>query len=345
MKKIIIASTRKSSGKTGTIVGLAKALNKRCGYIKPLGDRLLYRKKRLWDFDAALVASVLELKESAEEITIGFERAKLRYMYNEEQLRAKLRELAEHTGANQDVLFVEAGTDLSHGVSVHLDALSMARTLGGRLVLVVSGAEDSVVDDIAFVKRNVDLSGIDCGGVIINKVPDIEEFKYSHLEDVKKLDVNVLGLLPYRKELTHVTVQFLSEILFARVIAGEHGLNRIVKNIFVGAMSADSALRNPLFTREDKLIITSGDRSDMILSSLDHNTAGVVLTHNILPPQNIIAKAEDKGIPMLLVPTDTFQVAKQIDDMEPLLTRNDADKIALLEQMAKENIDLGKLLA
>jgi BioD-like phosphotransacetylase family protein len=52
MKTIVVGSTHKSAGKTSLIVGLAKAVGSSCGYIKPLGDRLLYRKKRLWDYDA-----------------------------------------------------------------------------------------------------------------------------------------------------------------------------------------------------------------------------------------------------------------------------------------------------
>lgn len=79
----MVASTNKSAGKTSLIVGLAEALKKNCGYMKPFGDRLLYHKKRLWDYDAALVTGIFGMEEKAEEITIGFEHSKLRYMYGE----------------------------------------------------------------------------------------------------------------------------------------------------------------------------------------------------------------------------------------------------------------------
>jgi BioD-like phosphotransacetylase family protein len=61
MEKVIVASMRESAGKTGVIVGLAKALGKKIGYIKPFGDRLLYRKKRLWDYDSALITDIFGL--------------------------------------------------------------------------------------------------------------------------------------------------------------------------------------------------------------------------------------------------------------------------------------------
>ena len=73
MKTIVVGSTHKSAGKTSLIVGLAKAAGKPAGYMKPLGDRLLYRKKRLWDYDAALVTNVFGLEDNPEDMTIGFE--------------------------------------------------------------------------------------------------------------------------------------------------------------------------------------------------------------------------------------------------------------------------------
>jgi len=86
---------------------------------------------------------------------------------------------------------------------------------------------------------------------------------------------------------------------------------------FVGAMSGDAPPALPLFRIQNKLAITGGDRSDMIVAALESSTSGIVLTNNIIPPQNIIAKAADKNVPLLLVPYDTFRTAKQIDDMTP----------------------------
>ena len=51
MKTVVIGSTKPNAGKTSVIVGMAKGLNKSFGYLKPLGDRLIYRKKRIWDYD------------------------------------------------------------------------------------------------------------------------------------------------------------------------------------------------------------------------------------------------------------------------------------------------------
>jgi len=157
------------------------------------------------------------------------------------------------------------------------------------------------------------------------------------------MGVRVLGLIPYQSSLRNFTVGYLSECLFAKVIAGESGLNNVVKNVFVGAMSTTEAMRNPLFNKENRLVITSGDRSDMVLAALDSNTIGILLTNNILPPSNIIAKASEMNIPLLLVPSDTYQVARQIDAMEPLLTRDNTGSIELLVGMVREGVNMDEL--
>jgi BioD-like phosphotransacetylase family protein len=343
MTTIIIASTRKSAGKTALALGLAKALARKSGYIKPLGDRLLYRKKRLWDYDASVMISALGTGASAEEITIGFERSKLRYMYDEPQVAARLLELARLNAEGREVLFVEAGSDLAHGTSVHLDAFSMARTLKGKLLIVAGGPGDAIVDDLAYLKRRVDLSGLDIGGVVANKVADPADFAATQGEEIRALGFPLLGVLPYRQELTSVSVRFLSDCLFARVVAGEAGLDRRIEHVMVAAMSADSLLRDPLFGKEGKLVITSGDRSDIVLAALDSGTAAIVLANNILPPPNIVSRAGERGIPLLLVPAHTFQVAKQVDDLEPLITKDDHGKQELLEQLVKAHVDVARV--
>ena len=132
-------------------------------------------------------------------------------------------------------------------------------------------------------------------------------------------------------------------MLFTKILAGESRLERTVKNIFVGAMAADAARREPRFAEEQRLIITSGDRSDMILAALEGDTVGIVLTNNIMPPANIISQVAERGVPLLLVAEDTYQVAKRIDDIERLLTKEETGKIELLTEMVREHVDLGAL--
>jgi hypothetical protein len=338
MEKLIIASTSPSAGKTSVIIGLAAALNKKCGYMKPFGDRLIYHKKRLWDYDAALAAAVLNLEQQPEDMSVGLEHIKLGTM-SEEDIGQKLKNSVETISRNRDVLFLEGGKNLAHGASVHLDVMSLAKHLQVPVVLVMNAGHEAV-DEVTFLLENLKTANIDLKGVIINKTHDIEDFRNTHGQIIEKLGLPVLGTIPFHEDLYCSSVAYLADRLFAKVLAGESGLGKVVRNIFVGAMSANAALRSPKFNKEEKLIITAGDRVDMILAALESDTAGIILTNNILPPSNIISKATDRQIPVLLVAADTYQIAQQIDNMEPLLTPQEENKIDLLKKLMEEHVDL-----
>jgi hypothetical protein len=342
MNKWVVASMRRSAGKTSVIVGIAAALNKKMAYIKPFGERMLYRKKRLWDYDSALITNLFGLKEDPVDMSIGFDHSKLRYMYDQEGTQKKLLETVANIGKDKEILFIEGGRDFSYGMSVYLDTLSLAKCLGSKLALVVSGEEDTILDDILFLKTHVDLAGVNLSGVIVNKVQNLEDFQNTHLPVIQKLGIRVLGVIPYQSDLTYFSVYYLADRLFAKVITGEGGLKKVIKNIVIGAWSANIFLQNPLFKKENKLVITGGDRTDMILAALEGDTSGIILTNNILPPSNIISKASEKNIPLLMVFSDTYQTAKQIESLEPLLTREDSEKVDLLKQMAEKHVQLGE---
>jgi len=344
MEKVIIASVRKSAGKTSAIVGITAAAKKKIAYAKPFGERMLYRKKRLWDYDSSLISALFGLKEDPVDMSIGFDHSKLRYMYDEEGTRKKLMETIGSVADDRDVLFIEGGRDLSYGISVHLDTFSVAKYTGGKLFIVVSGDDDSILDDLLFLKRHVNLAGVNLNGVIINKVQNLEEFQSTHLPAIRQMGIPVMGVIPYQSELTQFTVSFLSERLFAKVLCGEGGLNRVVKTILIGAWSANVFLQNPLFKKENKLVITGGDRTDMILASLESDTSGIILTNNILPPSNIISKASERNIPLLMVFSDTYQTAKQIESLEPLLTKDDGEKVEMLKALFQKHVNVQEIL-
>ncbi|MFX0066108.1 MAG: DRTGG domain-containing protein [Candidatus Hermodarchaeota archaeon] len=348
MKKLVIASEHPNAGKTSIILGLAKATGKKFGYMKPFGDRLLYRKKRLWDYDSALLTNIFGLKEKPEDISIGFEHSKLRYIYDEKTTKEKLFEMVETVGKGQELLFIEAGKDLMYGSSIHLDAISLAESIDCKFVLVISGDQDRIMDDIIFARKYLgcfDKAEL-LGGVIINKVQDVDDFKNTYLESIEEMNIPVFGIIPYKHKMTYLTMDRIAEVILGKVLTAKDSLNNVVDVIFVGAMSANAALRNPLFSKKRKLIITGGDREDMILAALreDTDTAGLILTNNVVPSSQTISKAEDRNVPMLLTSMDTFRAAKACDDMEPLITKDATRKIETITELVKNHVDIKELL-
>jgi len=340
MNKFIITSMKQSAGKTSLIMGLAKALNKKLGYLKPFGARLLYKKKRLWDYDAALINHIFNLDENPEDMSIGFHHSRLLYSLDEKRTKTKLLEAMERIAKNRDLVFVEAGKDIFYGASVYLDAIALTKTLGGQLLIIASGDDDSIIDDMGFLTKYIRTDGLRFIGVVINKVANIDNFNDVYLPRIQQMSIPVLGVIPVIPELTYYSAQYLADRMFAKVLAGESGLNRQVRNIVVGSMGGDEATKSPLFQDHHQVVIASGDRSDLILMSLQNNAAAVILTNNILPSPVILAKAETMGIPLLLVSKNTYETAKQINEIEPLPTKEDKEKIDLIEKMVRDHVDL-----
>ncbi len=340
MKNIIVTSIQKDAGKTSVIVGLAKNSTRKMGYLKPFGDRLLYRKKRLWDFDAAVCTTAMKADESPEEMSIGFDHSKLRFMYDETTTAEKVREIAAHNSEGKEIMLIESGKELTRGLSVNLDAISLCKYLDGELLVVLSGTNDQIADDACALKKTIDLGDVKLAGVIINKVHDVADFKAVYSDHFQALELPILGIVPYVEELTKPSMRFLADLFFAKVLAGERGLKNTIKDVFVGAMSADAVLRMQRFNKESKLVITSGDRSDMILAAIDSQAAGIILTNNILPPPNILAKASGTNVPLLLVAQDTFQAAKKVDNLVSLLSKEDDEKMAQLAGMIKDHVEV-----
>lgn len=344
MEKILVGSVRKSAGKTSLIVGIAKALGKSIGYIKPYGDRIIYQRKRLWDYDASLVAGIFGLKELPEEMSLGFDPSKLRYMYDGERLRKRLDKMVAEVEVDKEIVFVETGKDIGYGVSIGLDVMSLVEYIGGKLIFVISGDDEKILDDVGSLKKFVDLDSINFGGVIINQVRQLDEFKDFYLRLIDKQGIKVLGIVPYREELRYFSVEYLADRLFAKVIAGESMVKNTVKNVVIGALSTSAVLRYPPFYKENTVIITGGDRNDLIIASLENkNIVGIVLTGNMMPDQGVVAQAEAKNIPLLLVATDTLQIARQTEDMELLLTKDDIEKIDMWKEIAEEHIKIGEI--
>jgi len=346
MKRIVVASMAAGDGKTSMIVGIAGAIGRKIGYLKPFGDRLLYRKKRLWDYDAALVTRVFRLKEKAEDITVGFRHAKLGYLADEATAREKVLEILDGVSPDCEYLFVEGGKGLAYGLSIHLDPLSLRRYLNGTLLFVADGSgEDGGLDDLLALQKYLAAEKDTLSGVIINKIKDPDDYREVFLPRIERLGIPVLGLVPERRELGCLSGHHLADRLFATVLTGEEHLGRLIENVLVMSMDLSEARKHPLFSATGKLVMTDGNRPDLVEAALEGDTSCVLLTGGIEPPEGLVARARDLGIPMLLVSLDLLSSIRQVDRIEPLLMQNDPVRIKILEDLVRENVRLEAILS
>ena len=339
MNKIVIASVMPKAGKTTVALGIALKAGGRIGYMKPLGNNQVYKKKRLVDYDAALFQQTFHIEEPIEEYTLGFHHSKIIHSFPKvaDELKSRFSVLS----SNKDFFIIEAGEDLVHGKSVGLDPFSISTHLDAGMVLVLSGDVYDILDSLALANEYASHTAVSIAGVVIDKSTNEE---ISMIQ--KKLDdfnIQLLGVMPYLPVLDEMSVRYVADKLFARIVAGKDGLEKSIKNILIAALSANQAIRHPDFKKENKLVITGGDRTDVITASIkDPNTSCVILTNNIIPPSSILAKADMNCIPLLSIRSDTFTAAKKVESIESIILPSETRKIEAIRDVTG-NFNLKKI--
>ncbi len=345
MRNLLITSTRTAAGKT--TVGLGIALNSavKCGYFKPLGDHLVYSKKSLVDLDSTVFREWLGLDKEVETSSLGFDPEKIMSHWNPEELDGVLKERYDRMAGGMDMVLVETGCNYSYGGMMGMDSITLAKKFGADMLLVADGSVDHVVDKVLAVSRCLE-NNARLVGVVINKCGKEERARMEEeaIPVLNKSGIEVLGILPRERLLEQVDIELILEKLKAKLVAGSEGLENIVDKTLVGALSADRALAMPTFHQRNKLIITGGDRVDLIFASLTEDTSGIVLTNNILPHPKVMAKADELRIPLMSVPMDTYTTAKAVFKIIAEIGPSDTDKKVLIKEMAARELDIKRIL-
>ncbi len=345
MRSLLITSTRTAAGKT--TVGLGIALNSavKCGYFKPLGDHLVYSKKSLMDLDSTVFREWLGLDKEVETSSLGFDTEKIMSNWNPEELDNVLKERYDRMAGGMDMVLVETGCNYSYGGMMGMDSITLAKKFGADMLLVADGSVDHVVDKVLAVSRCLE-NNARLLGVVINKCGE-EERAGMEEEAVPVLDeagIEVLGILPRERLLEQVSIDLILDKLKAKLVAGSEGLENIVDKVLVGALGADRAMKMSEFHYKNKLIITGGDRVDLIFASLNEETSGIVLTNNILPHPKVMAKADELDIPILSVPMDTYTTAKAVYKINAEISPENNHKKDLIKDMIAKCLDVKMIL-
>ncbi|QTD38177.1 phosphate acetyltransferase [Polaribacter batillariae] len=241
--------------------------------------------------------------------------------------------------ANYDYVLVE-GTDFAgNGGFTELDVnLMIAKNLNIPALIVGSGNGKKKKDFIntmqlsynAFIQKEVDVIGI-----IANKI-EIDEVDYIRQELIKNFpDKLQIDIIPKVDFLAFPTVKEVVKALDGRVLFGEQFLDNAIGSYSTGAMQ----LRNYLTRiKENALVITPGDRADIILGALQANAsknypkiAGIILTGTLIPEESIIKLIEgvQSTVPIISVDGGTFNVSNKIGDVKSKIYATHNKKILL----------------
>lgn len=238
-----------------------------------------------------------------------------------------------------DYVLVE-GTDFSEDGSIlELDLnLAIAKNLGVPSLIVGSGKNKSIEEFVssmeitykAFKRKEVDVLG-----VIGNKVPmDNKDQIADELKKVIPSNVQI-DVIPESLYLENPTVKEINEALNGKIIFGEQFIDNTIGSFSSGAMQ----LRNYLTRiKENALVVTPGDRADIILGALQANAssnypkiAGLVLTGGLLPEDSILRLIEgvQSTVPIISAEGGTFGVTNKIGAVRSKIYATNHKKILL----------------
>ncbi len=315
-KCLLIGSIEAYSGKSATIVGMAKQLKSKgvgIAYGKPLGT---YLSKDYTDFveeDVRFMVEALNLPEAQIRSPLLCQDAntieKRLAGEGSTDYTASLKQYVEELDA--DAIVLEGPGNLQEGNLFNLSLLQIAQSVDACILLVVRFQEQNLVDSLIAAKRHLGNSLL---GVLINDIPleELEKTQTLVQPFLEEQGISVLGLLPRSSLLRSVSVRELKQQLDAKVLCREDRLDLMVESLTIGAMNVNSALEY-FRKRRNMVVITGGDRSDLQLAALETSTNCLILTGNVMPQDFVLSRAEDLEVPILSVDQDTLTAVEIAD--------------------------------
>tara|TARA_B110000977_G_scaffold50693_1_gene68868 strand:- start:222 stop:1931 length:1710 start_codon:yes stop_codon:yes gene_type:complete len=182
----------------------------------------------------------------------------------------------------------------------------------------------------SFISKEVDVIGI-----VANKIEE-DEVDYIRKELIKSFPEQLqIDIIPKIDFLAFPTVKEVVQALKGRVLFGAQFLDNAIGSYSTGAMQ----LRNYLTRiKENALVITPGDRADIILGALQANAsknypkiAGIILTGTIIPEESILKLIEgvQSTVPIVSVDGGTFGISNKIGAVKSKIYATHNKKILL----------------
>ncbi|HQZ24224.1 MAG TPA: phosphate acetyltransferase [Flavobacterium sp.] len=354
-KAIYIATSEEDSGKSIVTLGLMSMLigkTAKVGYFRPIVE----------DFEDGKLDNHIETVINHFGLDISYndafaiKKSKLIKKKNKGKLGEvidliieKYKQLEEQF----DFVLVEGTSFTGEGTVIEMDMnVLIAKNLGIPAIIVGSGVGktlDELIDSMRLAYDSFKVKDVEVLAVIANKVqPENINLITSGLK--KSLPESVLvNAIPMISTLNNTTIQEIVNELDAKVLFGEAYLNNQISSFSVGAMQ----LRNYLnHLKEDGLVITPGDRADIILGALQANESvnypsisGIVLTGNIIPEDTILKLIEGLSpvVPIIAVKEGTYVISNKIGDIKPKIYANNTQKIQTSIDTFEKYVDLERL--
>jgi|YNPBryantNP2012_1023418.scaffolds.fasta_scaffold07240_2 BioD-like phosphotransacetylase family protein len=351
MKALYVTSVQTFSGKTAICAALGRRLQRdgyRVGYFKPLSTQPWEPiPGHVADADADFVRQVLGLTEPPEAL-VGLVLTPVLLQEalcgcSARDLMRDIRVAYEQVALGKEVVLLEGGASLREGVGIGLGPLDVAEALDVPVLAVVRFYNEmGLVDDCMVAQLRLKQRLL---GVLINAVPDSAR---GYIQDVarpclERRGVPVMGVLPCREDLQAISVGELAQLLKAEFLTLPDRADVLVQQLVVGAMSVEQALPRLRRIAGSKAVITGGDRADIQLAALETATACLVLTGHLRPQPEVLRRAEELGVPVLLARQNTMEVVEAVERVFGKTRLGQRQKLERFEALMAEHCDFDRL--
>ena len=338
VKPIYLSSLQERVGKSFLSIGIMQKLQnegKKVAYFKPIGiPKGAYSNKA--DPDVGFILSTVFTTEKPYDIVSPVSIPDCYYVdlidapKKEEHLN-QIKAAYDEISRDMDYIIIEGSPSIKKFVRVGVDDLSVASVLGIKdLILIDTESSDKCIDNLFFTKSYFDFRQTRIKGMIFNKidfdyVARIKELEENH---IRRYGIPVIGIIEKSLDLISPRVSEIQEAIGAEFInePASSGLeNRVEMNI-IGAMNAQASLK---YLRQVKkaAIVTGGDRVDLALVALDQDVSCLILTGFMQPDNVVITAANEKNIPILLSPSDTYTTVRNMERVKPGIQKDEIEMV------------------
>jgi len=250
-----------------------------------------------------------------------------------------------------DFVIIEGTGHAGVGSVIDLSNAQVAQLLGSKALIVTTGGVGRPVDEVSLNLALFEKQGVEVIGVVLNKVlpSKIEALRPWAERAFAKMKLPILGVIPYLGELRRPILAQVAKELGGEFLSGEGFKRRRVRSIAIGAMTA-ARIKDQLGA--GALLITPGDREDLLLAVLEHQPkkatdsklAGILLTDGLRPQAGLLKMMNDKGIPSVAVAADSYSVTAKIERMTVKTDPGDEEKIKVIQKTVADHLDVVKIL-
>ncbi len=353
-KKIFIASTRQNDGKTVFSIGLMLTLQKyfrKVGFMKPVGQKYLIINGIKVDKDAVLIQKVCGIKDELKNLSPvavegGFTRDYLdepKKGFLEEQIVTAYRKISE----DKDIMVIEGTGHAGVGSVFDMSNADVARILDTPVVIISIGGIGKPIDEVSLNLSLFRNKGVSVKGVVVNKViPEKQQIVEKYLrKGFDRVGVPLLGVIPFAPALLQPNLYQICECINGKTLSGINNFHIRIKNIVIGAMTARHALD---YFKQDSLLVTPGDREDLILAAIEsystNEVRALVLTGGLYPHKSILELIKKYDIPTMIVSEGTYETASLIHELVVKITEEDTEKIDMAQKLVEKHINLEEFL-